>query len=170
MGGAGARERTRRKRAVQRTLLAPCGPHPQSVPMLVTSAHARIRARRPRLLLEPCDFWAVLQKMGPDFDMSLGFWVVFCGCCAAPNLPTWGNAGAVQPFEPNPPAKPPRSCGWGIVRARRAFGCVGPAADCLRSPAHRLISRFAGVAIGYHSMCRVPFVFKVMRHIGTVSL
>lgn len=33
-------------------------------------------ACRPRLLLGPCDFWAVLQKMGHDFDMGSG---LLCG-------------------------------------------------------------------------------------------
>ena len=42
----------------------------------------------------PRDFWAVSQKMGPDFAMSLGFWAVLGGCCAVSTPLTWGNAGA----------------------------------------------------------------------------
>lgn len=51
----------------------------------------------------------VLQKMGPDFAMSLGFWAVSCGRSSIRRLPTWGNAGSSRPFKPKPPAKPPRS-------------------------------------------------------------
>lgn len=51
----------------------------------------------------------VLQKMGPDFAMSLGFWAVSCGRSSIQRLPTWGNADASRPFSPKPPAKPPRS-------------------------------------------------------------
>lgn len=57
----------------------------------------------------PHDFWTVLQKMGPDFAMSLGFWAVSCGRGSLQRLPTWGNAGSSRPFKPKPPAKPPRS-------------------------------------------------------------
>lgn len=63
----------------------------------------------------PHDFWTVLQKMGPDFDMSLGFWAVCCGHGSLQTSPTWGNADAPRPFKPKPPAKPPRSR---IARAR----------------------------------------------------
>lgn len=57
----------------------------------------------------PHDFWTVLQKMGPDFDMSLGFWAVCCGRGSLQTSPTWGNADAPRPSKPKPPAKPPRS-------------------------------------------------------------
>ena len=57
----------------------------------------------------PHDFWTVLQKMGPDFDMSLGFWAVCCGRGSIQTSPTWGNADAPRPSKPKPPAKPPRS-------------------------------------------------------------
>ncbi len=57
----------------------------------------------------PRDFWMVLQKMGPDFDTSLGFWAVCCGRGSLQTSPTWGNAGSSRPFKPKPPAKPPRS-------------------------------------------------------------
>ena len=57
----------------------------------------------------PRDFWMVLQKMGPNFDTSLGFWAVCCGRGSLQTSPTWGNAGSSRPFKPKPPAKPPRS-------------------------------------------------------------
>ena len=57
----------------------------------------------------PHDFWTVLQKMGSDFDMSLGFWAVCCGRGSLQTSPTWGNADAPRPSKPKPPAKPPRS-------------------------------------------------------------
>lgn len=57
----------------------------------------------------PRNFWMVLQKMGPDFAMSLGFWAVSCGRGSLQRLPTWGNAGSSRPLKPKPPAKPPRS-------------------------------------------------------------
>ena len=57
----------------------------------------------------PHDYWTVLQKMGPDFDMSLGFWAVCCGRGSLQTSPTWGNADAPRPSKPKPPAKPPRS-------------------------------------------------------------
>ena len=57
----------------------------------------------------PHDFWTVLQKMGPDFAMSLGFWAVCCGRGSLQTSPTWGNADAPRPSKPKPPAKPPRS-------------------------------------------------------------
>lgn len=65
----------------------------------------------------PHDFWTVLQKMGPDFAMSLGFWAVSRECGTIQGSPTWGNADAPRPSKPKPPAKPPRSRGCG----RRAW-------------------------------------------------
>ena len=59
----------------------------------------------------PHDFWTVLQKMGPDFAMSLGFWAVSRECGTIQGSPTWGNADAPRPSKPKPPAKPPRSRG-----------------------------------------------------------
>lgn len=57
----------------------------------------------------PHDFWTVLQKMGSDFDMSLGFWAVCCRRGSLQTSSTWGNADAPRPSKPKPPAKPPRS-------------------------------------------------------------
>lgn len=67
----------------------------------------------------PHDFWTVLQKMGPDFDMSLGFWTVSCGRGSLQTSPTWGNADALRSSSLKQAAKPPRSRGRNSERENR---------------------------------------------------
>lgn len=85
--------------------------HPSIVHTGARKSASTATARCPMPALH--DFWTVLQKMGPDFDMSLGFWAACCGRGSLQTSPTWGNADAPRPSKPKPPAKPPRSRGRG---------------------------------------------------------
>lgn len=83
-----------------------------------------------RGLAPPRDFWGVSQEMGADFAMVLDFCAVFGGGCSPLAPPTWGNAGVLRRFRPIRPAKPPRSCKWGLLASEMAhlnvcFGLVG---------------------------------------------
>ena len=78
----------------------------------------------------PRGFWAVSQEMGADFAMVLDFCAVFDGGCSLSAQPTWGNAGVLWRFGPVRPAKPSRSCEWGLLGLKAAhlgvcFGLVG---------------------------------------------
>lgn len=76
------------------------------------------------------------SKWAPVLTWSPGFWAVCRRRCSMPALPTWGNAGAMRPFAPIPPAKPLRSCcrvSRAICRVMRLasswpFPCVETAA------------------------------------------
>lgn len=64
------------------------------------------------------------RKWAPIPLWALGFWaVVGSGCSLSASL-TWGNVGVLRRFGSVRPAKPPRSCKWGLLgegdRRRRA--------------------------------------------------
>ena len=54
------------------------------------------------------EFWAVLQKNRPDFDMVLEFCAVFRQLARCAMRPTGANAEPRRPFGQIQPAKPPR--------------------------------------------------------------
>lgn len=99
-----------------------CGQVP---PMPDARPHRRLRLPGLRPWSRPCDFWAVSQETGADFAMVLDFCAVFGGVCSPSASPTWRNAGAGWRFEPVRPAKPPRSCKWGLLALKMArLTCV----------------------------------------------
>ena len=54
------------------------------------------------------------RKWAPISPWVLDFWAVSGGGCSPSAPPTWGNAGAGWRSESIRPAKPPRSCKWGL--------------------------------------------------------
>lgn len=70
------------------------------------------------------------RKRGPISPWVLDFWAVSGGGCSLSASPTWGNAGVLWRFGQVRPAKPPRSCKWGLLASEMAhlnvcFGLVG---------------------------------------------
>ena len=108
----------------------------------------------------PRDFWAVSQKMGPDFAMSLGFWAVLGGRCvvflveSAYKTTQKSQVG----YRARPDAYPP------CIRTR-GRGCRSLVPACTS-----LFSRFAGVPHRLPFDVAVLFALKAMRRIESVFL
>ncbi len=82
---------------------------------------------------------------GRRFCHGSGLLVCFWQALRGADFADLGKRWCYAAFRAESACKTAQKSRMSIVRARRAFGCVGAAVDCLRPSAHRLIPRFAGV-------------------------
>lgn len=84
------------------------------------------------------------RKWAPISPWVLDFCAVFGEVCWLSASPTWGNVGVLRRFGPVQPAKPPRSCEWGLLALKVArLTCVSvwlvPVASIAIAEPHALV-------------------------------
>lgn len=84
------------------------------------------------------------RKWAPISPWVLDFCAVFGEVCWLSASPTWGNVGVLRRFGSVQPAKPPRSCEWGLLALKVArLTCVSvwlvPVASIAIAEPHALV-------------------------------